>query len=148
MKKGIFSIVFGTVVEQGIRGHSQYCSARMLPPAIVVKEKGTLYFKGKPECPLIGSLSPYWFPVPLLVPCPLIGSLHVNGRIYGYHSESARLYPLSGPGIVSLSPNEFRALIKLKEFADDIPRAEKILSDMLSKVTPADIAAAKKVLGL
>ena len=129
MKKGIFSIVFGTVVEQGIRGHSQYCSARMLPPAIVVKEKGTLYFKGKPEC-------------------PLIGSLHVNGRIYGYHSESARLYPLSGPGIVSLSPNEFRALIKLKEFADDIPRAEKILSDMLSKVTPADIAAAKKVLGL
>ena len=27
-----------------------------------VKEKGTLYFKGKPECPLIGSLSPYWFP--------------------------------------------------------------------------------------
>ncbi|MEX1027803.1 MAG: hypothetical protein WD049_07325, partial [Candidatus Paceibacterota bacterium] len=72
---------------------------------------------------------------------------HVNGRVYGIHSETGRLFPIRGDGFVPLTRNEFKAVGVLRTFADDLPRAESILRRMHG-MTDADIAIAKELLGL
>ena len=66
----------------------------------------------------------------------------INGRLYGVHSETGRLFPISGNGLDQLNRASFKALGVFNQFGNT-PRAGEILQNM--GISGADKLEALKV---
>lgn len=58
-----------------------------------------------------------------------VGNFAINSRIYGVHSDTGTLYPISGVGFHQLDRGAFKALGVYNKFGDT-PRATEILNNM------------------
>ena len=68
-----------------------------------------------------------------------------SGRIYGFHDDI--LFPISGPGIVQLSSQQYNLLVL---FQDDPQKGAQSLQKLLEKgiMSPADAEVVKKLAGV